>query len=174
MTADQERAIADIGADMGRPVPMNRLLHGEVGSCKTVVAEYAMLLAVAHGFQTVMMAPTEVLARQHFRTLSDDLRRSRVRLGLLTGSLSASQRRAALDAVRAGEVDLLVGTQAVLFETAQFHRLGLVVIDEQQKFGVRQRAALKKAGFVTRDSRIKERKKYGLRGARARYQYSKR
>jgi len=145
LTRDQCRTIDDIRHDMARKIPMNRLLQGEVGSGKTVVAEYAMLLAVAHGCQAVMMAPTEVLARQHLQTLSEDLAESRVRLGLLTGSLTTARRKALLDAVEAGEIDLLVGTQALLFDSIRFHRLGLVVIDEQHKFGVHQRAALKRA-----------------------------
>ncbi|MBM4091386.1 MAG: ATP-dependent DNA helicase RecG [Planctomycetes bacterium] len=146
LTGDQQRAIAEIAADMGREFPMNRLLQGEVGSGKTVVAEYAMLLAVAHGCQAVIMTPTEVLARQHFRTLGEDLRQSRVRMALLTGSLSPGQRSDIYRALREGEIDLLVGTQAVLHEAIGFHRLGLVVIDEQHKFGVQQRAALRDAG----------------------------
>ncbi len=146
LTADQQRAIEEIAADMGRPVPMNRLLQGEVGSGKTVVAEYAMLLAVAHGYQAVLMAPTEVLARQHLRTLNEDLSQSRVRIELLTGSLTGSQRGRLHESISAGEVDLLIGTQALLHEELSFPRLALVVIDEQHKFGVRQRAALKQAG----------------------------
>ncbi len=146
LTADQQRAIQEIADDMGRNVPMNRLLQGEVGSGKTAVAEYAMLLAVAHGRQSVLMAPTEVLAQQHFRTLSDDLRQSRVRIELLTGALTGSARKRLLDRVVAGEIDLLIGTQALLHEEIQFPQLGLVVIDEQHKFGVRQRAALKGTG----------------------------
>ncbi len=145
-TEDQQQAIIEIAADMGRDVPMNRLLQGEVGSGKTVVAEYAMLLAVAHGYQAVLMAPTEVLARQHLQTLDEDLVQSRVRIALLSGSLTASQRTKLHEAIVAGDVDLLVGTQALLHEQLQFPRLGLVVIDEQHKFGVRQRAALQGAG----------------------------
>ncbi len=145
LTADQQQAIDEIAADLGRSIPMNRLLQGEVGSGKTVVAEYAMLLAVAHGYQAVLMAPTEVLARQHLSTLSDDLGRSRVRMALLSGSLTPSQRTKLRESVTAGEVDLVIGTQALLHEELQFPRLGLVVIDEQHKFGVRQRAALKSA-----------------------------
>ena len=146
LTGDQQQAIRELAEDMGRCLPMNRLLQGEVGSGKTVVAEYAMLLAVAHGCQAVLMAPTEVLAQQHFRTLREDLHQSRVRIDLLTGSLTGSQRQLLLDAVQAGNVDLLIGTQALLHEQIQFPRLGLVVIDEQHKFGVRQRATLKSAG----------------------------
>lgn len=146
LTSDQQRAIQEIAGDMGRNVPMNRLLQGEVGSGKTIVAEYAMLLAVAHGYQAVLMAPTEVLAQQHLRTLSEDLQQSRVRMDLLSGALTGAARERLLERVAAGDLDLLIGTQALLHEAVQFPQLGLVVIDEQHKFGVRQRAALKSAG----------------------------
>jgi ATP-dependent DNA helicase RecG len=168
LTAEQRIAIDQIAADMGREIPMNRLLQGDVGSGKTVVAMYAMLLAVAHGKQAALMAPTEVLARQHLQTLSTALAGSHVRLGLLVGSLSPTERKKTLDALAAGEIDILVGTHAVThalnqsgdstdertidglsdaLEGGRFARLGLVVIDEQHKFGVNQRAALKRAGI---------------------------
>jgi ATP-dependent DNA helicase RecG len=131
---------------MARAVPMNRLLQGDVGCGKTVVAVYAMLLAVAHGSQAALMAPTEVLARQHRRTLDKLLAGSRVRIALLSGSLSAKDRSETLAKLAAGEIDLLIGTQAIVYGEAQFKRLGLVVIDEQHRFGVRQRATLKQAG----------------------------
>jgi ATP-dependent DNA helicase RecG len=146
-TADQLTAIQEIAADMGRPYPMNRLLQGDVGSGKTMVAEYAMLLAVARSHQAVLMAPTEVLARQHFRTLQRNLHASRVRLGLLTGALSTRERAAMQQAIASGEIDLVVGTHAVLSEAVSFHKLGLVVIDEQHKFGVAQRMTLRQAGL---------------------------
>lgn len=146
LTAAQREAIEQIAADMGRTVPMNRLLQGDVGSGKTVVAVYAMLLAVAHGYQAVMMAPTEVLARQHALTLDRLLGASHVRRAQLIGGVPAKQRRALLDLIASGEMDLVVGTQAVIQEDVRFARLGLVVIDEQHRFGVRQRAMLKQAG----------------------------
>jgi ATP-dependent DNA helicase RecG len=147
LTDDQGRAIQEIAEDMRSERPMNRLLQGDVGSGKTVVAQYAMLLAVAHGSQAVLMAPTEVLARQHARTFEKSLQQSRARIGLLTGSLTASQRREMLKSIAGGETNLLIGTQAVLNEKVQFNRLGVVVIDEQHKFGVRQRASLRQAGL---------------------------
>jgi ATP-dependent DNA helicase RecG len=150
LTADQRGAIDEIAADMARPFPMNRLLQGEVGSGKTVVAMYAMLLAVAHGYQAALMAPTEILARQHLETLGKALAASKVRLALLTGSLTGNERKELLERIAAGEVDVVIGTHAVTHAVAksgvEFKKLGLVVIDEQHKFGVRQRAALKKAG----------------------------
>ncbi len=147
LTAGQERAIAEIAADMSGSMPMNRLLQGDVGSGKTVVAVYAMLLAVAHGCQAVLMAPTEVLARQHTLTLDRLLDASRVRRAQLTGGLTPGRRTALLELIAAGEVDVIVGTQAIIQEDVSFANLGLVVIDEQHKFGVRQRAVLKHAGL---------------------------
>ncbi|MFM9065987.1 MAG: ATP-dependent DNA helicase RecG [Planctomycetota bacterium] len=150
-TADQRQAMAEVAADLGRSTPMNRLLQGDVGTGKTLVAMYAMLLTVAHHRQAALMAPTEVLARQHARTLENSLQGSRVRLGVLAGSLGLGARRRLLEKISAGEIDLIIGTHAVvhaiLRSQTQFSRLGLVVIDEQHKFGVRQRAALKQAGI---------------------------
>ncbi len=146
LTAGQEQAIAEIAADMARANPMNRLLQGDVGSGKTIVAVYAMLLAVAHGYQAVLMAPTEVLARQHAQTVEKLLTGSEVRRGLLTGGLPAKLRAVLLETIGAGELDLVIGTQAIIQQDVSFAKLGLVVIDEQHKFGVRQRAKLKYAG----------------------------
>jgi ATP-dependent DNA helicase RecG len=147
LTAEQKLAIEEISQDMGQEVPMNRLLQGDVGSGKTAVAEYALLLTVAHGWQAVLMAPTEILALQHARTFERDLKDSRVRMTLLTGSLSAGDRRQRLAQIAAGEIDLVIGTHAVAQEAVEFSKLGLVIIDEQHKFGVRQRAVLKQAGL---------------------------
>jgi ATP-dependent DNA helicase RecG len=144
LTPDQVTAIGDVGRDMARQFPMNRLIQGDVGSGKTVVAQYALLLAVAHGYQAVMMAPTEVLARQHHQTLTKALAHSRVRIGLLCGSLTPPQRREVLQQIAAGEIDVLVGTQALLYGEVRFAKLGLCVIDEQHKFGVAQRKALRR------------------------------
>ncbi len=146
LTGWQRQAVAEIAADMAGPLPMNRLLQGDVGSGKTVVAAYAMLLAVAHGYQAALMAPTEVLARQHAQTLDRFLAASQVRRATLTGGLPAGQRAEVLRQIAAGEVDLVVGTQAIIQQDVSFAKLGLVVIDEQHKFGVRQRATLKRAG----------------------------
>ena len=145
LTADQRRVIDEIASDMAKQFPMNRMLQGDVGSGKTVVALYAMMLAVANEHQAVLMAPTEVLARQHYQTLSKTLADSRVRIGLLCGSLPAAERRDVLSRIQSGEIDLLVGTQALLFNV-EFARLGLAVIDEQHKFGVQQRQKLRGGG----------------------------
>ncbi|MFV2066578.1 MAG: ATP-dependent DNA helicase RecG [Pirellulales bacterium] len=143
LTDAQQRAIGEISADMGRPWPMNRLLQGDVGSGKTVPAVYAMLLCVAHGHQAVLMAPTEVLARQHAETFAQYLQAARVRRVLLTGGTRPSERQEILDKIRSADVDLVIGTQAILQDDVSFAKLGLVVIDEQHKFGVRQRASLR-------------------------------
>ena len=148
LTDDQKQVIAEIRGDMSRQFPMNRLLQGDVGSGKTVVAIYAMMLAVANRYQAVLMAPTEVLARQHYETLTRVLADSRVKVGLLCGSLSAGERRAVIEATESGEVELLVGTQAVLHDHVKFKQLGLCVIDEQHKFGVTQRDALQRAAPI--------------------------
>jgi ATP-dependent DNA helicase RecG len=147
LTAGQQKAIADVAADLARPHPMNRLLQGDVGSGKTVVAVYALLLAVAHRHQAALMAPTEILARQHADTLASLLAASQVRWSLLTGGLSPGERKETLRRAAAGELDVVIGTQAILSRDVEFARLGLVVIDEQHKFGVRQRARLKQAGL---------------------------
>jgi ATP-dependent DNA helicase RecG len=146
LTADQDRAIAEVCRDLASDRPMQRLVQADVGAGKTAVAVYAMLVTVANKHQAALMAPTEVLARQHFLTLERYLAQSRVRRLLLTGALSPRERREALKALAAGEIDLVVGTQALVQEDVQFARLGLVVIDEQHKFGVHQRARVRRLG----------------------------
>lgn len=146
LTRDQNRAIVQICRDMASDKPMQRLLQADVGAGKTAVAVYALLLAVAHGYQAALMAPTEVLARQHWRTLSHYLAHSRVRRLLLTGGLKPRERKAALGEIRMGQVDLVVGTQALIQEDVEFARLGLVVIDEQHRFGVAQRERFRRLG----------------------------
>jgi ATP-dependent DNA helicase RecG len=139
-TPGQNQAVKEIAADLNAPIAMHRLLQADVGAGKTVVAVYAMLIAVAAGFQTVLMAPTEVLASQHWGTIERLLANSRVKRQLLTGKLTAAQRRDGLEQIASGEVQLVVGTQAVIQQDVSFSKLGLVVIDEQHKFGVTQRA----------------------------------
>jgi ATP-dependent DNA helicase RecG len=143
LTPSQEKAIAEVTADMAIDRPMNRLLQGDVGSGKTLVALYAMLVAVAHGKQAVLMAPTEILARQHADTLASLLEASRVRFAVLAGGTAKAEREKLLADIAAGEVDVVMGTHAVIQDAVRFANLGLVVIDEQHKFGVRQRAALR-------------------------------
>ena len=139
-TSGQNQAVKEIATDLDSPIAMHRLLQADVGAGKTVVAVYAMLMTVAADFQTVLMAPTEVLASQHWNTIDRLLARSRVKRLLLTGKLTASQRRDSLAQIASGEVQLVVGTQAVIQHDVSFAKLGLVVIDEQHKFGVTQRA----------------------------------
>jgi len=139
-TPGQDQAVQDIVADLASGRVMHRMLQAEVGAGKTAVAVYAMLAAVAAGFQTVLMAPTELLAVQHWETIDALLAESRVERRLLTGSITAAQRRDVLDQIAGGEVQLVVGTQALIQSGLQFACLGLAVIDEQHKFGVAQRA----------------------------------
>lgn len=139
-TAGQDQAVEEIAADLASGRAMHRLLQADVGAGKTAIAVYAMLVAVAAGHQTALMAPTELLATQHWHTIDRVLAQSRVRRRLLTGSLTAAQRRDALAEIAAGEVDLIVGTQALIQKDVAFQSLGLAVIDEQHKFGVGQRA----------------------------------
>ncbi len=148
LTEGQNSVITDLAKDLQRDIPMNRLVHGDVGSGKTVIALYAMLLAVADGRQAALMAPTELLAEQHFHSISHMLEGSRVRLLLLTGSQPASTgdiRKAALGRLATGQVDIVIGTHALASESVVFHNLGVVVVDEQHRFGVLQRAAFRQA-----------------------------
>jgi ATP-dependent DNA helicase RecG len=147
LTADQNRAVIEVCRDLASDRPMQRLLQADVGAGKTAVAVYALLVTVANKHQAVLMAPTEVLAQQHWHTLERYLAHSRVRRLLLTGALTTKGRREALEAIREGQVDLVVGTQALVQEDVQFARLGLVVIDEQHKFGVNQRARVRRLGI---------------------------
>ena len=139
-TAGQDKAIQEISADLASGPAMHRLLQADVGAGKTAIAIYAMLVAVAAGHQAVLMAPTELLATQHWHTIDRALAQSRVRRRLLTGSLTPAQRREALAEIARGDVDLVVGTQALIQKGVEFPSLGLAVIDEQHKFGVGQRA----------------------------------
>ena len=144
LTEDQNDCIAEIAADMGRSQPMNRLLQGDVGSGKTVVALYAALLAVANKMQVAIMAPTEILAGQHHLSIERYLKKSSVERILITGGFTGKKRIEVLDKIKSGATDIVVGTVALLQADIEFLNLGLVVIDEQHKFGVHQRAQLRK------------------------------
>ena len=146
LTGAQDRAIAEIVADLRRGTPMNRLVQGDVGSGKTMVAAAAAFLAVRNGYQTALMAPTEILAEQHYASLSKLLTPLGVRVGLLTGSLTPKQKSQVRTAVEAGQIDLVVGTHALVSDATVFARLGLVIADEQHRFGVAQRAKLTSKG----------------------------
>jgi len=147
LTPDQEKVIREIKKDLESPHPMNRLLQGDVGSGKTVVAIYAILAAVANKLQAALMAPTEILAAQHFGTIRSYLEKARVRYALIVGGLSKAKREKLLSATAAGEIDLVVGTHSLIQEEVTFKNLALLVVDEQHKFGVLQRAALRKKGL---------------------------
>jgi ATP-dependent DNA helicase RecG len=146
LTGDQREAIAEIDRDLQPAKPMQRLLMGEVGSGKTVLALYAMLRAVEAGYQAALMAPTETLAEQHARTLDQLLAREPVPFTLLTSATSAARRREALARLASGELGMVVGTHALIEPDVVFRRLGIAVVDEQHRFGVRQRAALDAKG----------------------------
>ncbi|MCL4220267.1 MAG: ATP-dependent DNA helicase RecG [Phycisphaerales bacterium] len=146
LTSAQQRVVREISDDLSRPTPANRLIQGDVGSGKTAVAAWAMLLAVANGHQAALMAPTEILAEQHYDAFTRLLENSRVRIALLTGALSAHEHEQLLSHLTAGEIDLLIGTHALLTERVEFASLALAVIDEQHRFGVHQRAALRAKG----------------------------
>jgi ATP-dependent DNA helicase RecG len=148
MTEAQNRAVDEITADIARDRPMNRLLQGDVGSGKTVVALYAALLAIARGKQAAIMAPTEILATQHYNKVKDYLAGSRVRIALLVGKQKPAERKEILNALASGEIDIVVGTHALISDGVTFSDLALVVVDEQHRFGVTQRTSIRGKGFA--------------------------
>jgi ATP-dependent DNA helicase RecG len=147
LTAGQRQALKEIVDDQQRSRPMNRLLQGDVGAGKTIVSLLAALVAMENGQQVAFMAPTEVLAEQHFLNISRLLQPSRFRVALLTGATAAAERRRDLSGIESGRLDLVVGTHALVQGAVRFHRLGLVIIDEQHRFGVLQRATLRSKGL---------------------------
>ena len=142
LTNAQKRVLKEIRTDMKKPIQMNRLLQGDVGSGKTMVALLSMLIAMDNGFQSCMMAPTEILAQQHFNGISELLEHTNIKVRLLTGSTKTSERKIIHEELLSGELSILVGTHAVLEDVVQFKNLGLAIIDEQHRFGVAQRAKL--------------------------------
>jgi ATP-dependent DNA helicase RecG len=144
LTEDQNKVIEEIAANLAETVPMNRLLQGDVGSGKTVVALYAALVAVANRQQVAIMAPTEILAEQHFINIERYLKNSEVKRVLITGGMAGVKRNEILDDIKSGNTNIVVGTVALLQEDIQFANLALVIIDEQHKFGVHQRAQIRK------------------------------
>jgi ATP-dependent DNA helicase RecG len=145
-TGAQKRALAEIAADLERGVPMNRLLQGDVGSGKTIVALEAATIVIENGYQAAVMAPTEILAVQHFLAAGEIFARAGYRVELLISGMKASEKKAALERVRSGEAQLVVGTHALLEPQVEFKRLGLVIVDEQHRFGVLQRKELMEKG----------------------------
>ena len=146
LTAAQQRVVGEIAADLARGQPMHRLLQGDVGSGKTVVAAYAAVQAIEQGYQVALMAPTELLAEQHHQKLQHWLAPLNIQVSWLSGSLTAAQRRQAYAAVQDGSSQLVVGTQALIQEKVEFAKLGLVILDEQHRFGVAQRLDLSRKG----------------------------
>lgn len=144
LTDAQKQSLDDILQDMQVPIHMNRLLQGDVGSGKTVVACLAMYAAYSAGVQSALMVPTEILAEQHFASLTQLF--PELRIILLTGGMKLVERKQALDAIKTGQVDMIVGTHALIQEGVSYHRLGLVIIDEQHRFGVEQRRVLREKG----------------------------
>lgn len=142
LTNAQKRVIKEIRSDTAKGKQMNRLLQGDVGSGKTIVAVLIMLLAADNGFQACLMAPTEILAKQHYNTISRMLQKMNIPVELLTGSVKAAERKNILNNLHEGHCKILIGTHAVIEDAVQFNRLGLVIIDEQHRFGVAQRARL--------------------------------
>ncbi|MBN2452752.1 MAG: ATP-dependent DNA helicase RecG [Candidatus Omnitrophica bacterium] len=147
LTAGQKKAITEIERDMASEKPMSRLLEGDVGSGKTVVAAHSLVLTVQNGFQGCLMAPTEVLARQHFIALSELLMPLGINIALLIGGIDPRAKKELLACIKEGKVDIVVGTHAMIQEAVEFRKLGLAVVDEQHKFGVTQRAVLKEKGY---------------------------
>lgn len=151
LTDDQRKAVWQIYQDLGRTTPMNRLLEGDVGSGKTVVAAMAAIMAMARDFQVAMMVPTEILARQHAETVYSLFEPLGLgdRVGLLVGSMSVKQKKAAHDSIKEGKIKFIIGTHALITQKLEMHNLGLVIIDEQHRFGVDQRKSLQaKAGLL--------------------------
>ncbi len=148
LTDAQNRCVEEISTDLRRERPANRLIQGDVGSGKTVVALYSALLAVANRKQAAIMAPTEILASQHYKKVLGYLEGSKVRTALLVGGQKAKDRNRILDGLATGSIDIIVGTHALISESVKFSQLGLVVVDEQHKFGVQQRSSIRGKGFA--------------------------
>jgi len=148
LTASQTKVVSEIEADMASAKPMNRLLQGDVGSGKTIVSVWALVICVQNGYQAALMAPTEILAEQHFRTIEKLLAPLGIRIAVLTSGLKKKEKSALLQAVRGHSVDIIIGTHALIEDDVRCEKLGLVIIDEQHKFGVAQRLTLQKKGMM--------------------------
>src|SRR3990170_3574963 len=146
LTPAQERVISEIKKGMSEPHPMNRLIQGDVGSGKTVVAFIAGLIAIENHYQSAIMAPTEILAEQHYLNIHKYAEGLGIKTVLLTSSLAKTERNTALAGIKSNDISLAIGTHALIQEDVEFSKLGLVIIDEQHRFGVIQRAMLKNKG----------------------------
>lgn len=151
LTRDQEHVWQEISLDMECAIPMQRLLQGDVGSGKTVIAALALSKTIENGYQGALMAPTEILARQHYETISSLVSPCGIKVVLLSGALTKKQREAALESIKMGDADLVIGTHALIQADVAFKNLGLVITDEQHRFGVKQRAVLQEKGALTPD-----------------------
>lgn len=148
LTEDQIKAIEDIYHDLISPKRMNRLLQGDVGSGKTIVSIIALYINYLSGYQGALMAPTEILAKQHYQTILSYFKHSNIKVGLLTGKMKAKERREILSQINNGEIDIIIGTHALFTEDVLYYNLGLVVTDEQHRFGVNQRSSFKNKGYT--------------------------
>lgn len=146
LTKAQERVVKEIIEDVSSGKNMNRLLQGDVGSGKTIIAAISLLLTYVNGYQGIMMAPTEILANQHFETIKKLFKNSNIKVALLTGSLRGKEKKQIYEQIHKGEIHILIGTHAILEEKVKFHNVGLVITDEQHRFGVKQRTILSKKG----------------------------
>jgi ATP-dependent DNA helicase RecG len=142
LTGAQKRVLKEVRRDLGQGIQMNRLLQGDVGSGKTIVGLMCMLIALDNGFQACLMAPTEILAQQHYQSISDYVMGMDIQVGFLSGSVKGKKRKVLLEALKEGEIDILIGTHALIEDPVQFQNLGLAITDEQHRFGVAQRAKL--------------------------------
>ncbi len=148
LTKAQEKVVEEIFSDMKKQEPMNRLIQGDVGSGKTVVAAFAAFIAARNGYQVAIMAPTEILAKQHFAKFNQFLKNLSIEIGILTGSLKRKEKEKITEKIRKGEISIVVGTHAIIQENVIFKNLGLVIVDEQHRFGVMQRAKLMRKGKI--------------------------
>lgn len=147
LTGDQKKVLDEIMRNIQGPKPMNRLVQGDVGSGKTIVAVLSLFNTVLNGYQGALMAPTEILAEQHYKSIKELLEKFDIKVGLLVGSLTQKQKEQLLDDIKEGRVDIVIGTHALIEDKVQFDKLGMVITDEQHRFGVRQRSTLSSKGI---------------------------
>lgn len=149
LTSAQKRVITEVHKDLSKGKVVNRLIQGDVGSGKTIVAQILLLYMAENGYQGVLMAPTEILAVQHYLSMAHDLNKYGIKVELLTGSVKGKKKKELLESLIKGEIDILIGTHALIEESVEFHKLGLIIIDEQHRFGVEQRRRLREKGDLT-------------------------
>lgn len=149
LTSAQKKVITEVHKDLSKGKVVNRLIQGDVGSGKTIVAQILLLYMAENGYQGVLMAPTEILAVQHYLSMAHDLNKYGIKVELLTGSVKGKKKKELLESLIKGEIDILIGTHALIEESVEFHKLGLIIIDEQHRFGVEQRRKLREKGDLT-------------------------